>query len=193
VDRALKILAILRTNILGRTASGCREKNSLPRFLHIQHGEVSEARRRTEFTEEAHLDPRSPTLSKAAADHLVSALRTPMGFRGHPALYQQYALTSFPKADPLMMPTPEKQITSIYGDGLAGARTGFSWRTIASPSLWLSRRQAGAIYKFPPTRPSQPENCSNILNFSTNRNPWWTYVQDRPGHDGATLSTALTP
>src|SRR5258708_36622493 len=83
VDRSIEDPSpFLLTNILGtQCLLEAARKTRLPRFLHISTDEVyGSAPAGRSFTEEAHLDPRSPyAASKPAADHLVSAYANTYG------------------------------------------------------------------------------------------------------------------
>ncbi len=191
VDRSIEDASpFLRTNILGTQCllEAAREFR-LPRFIHISTDEVyGSAPAGESFTEEAHLDPRSPyAASKAAADHFVSAYANTYGLSTVILrCTNNYGPFQFPeKLIPLMIANAaEDKSLPIYGDGLQERDWLFVEDYCSAIALVLETGSAGAIYNVSAGAP-QPnlKIVQTILKHLGKPESLVKYVQDRPGHD----------
>jgi dTDP-glucose 4,6-dehydratase len=191
VDRSIEDPSpFLRTNILGtQCLLEAARKTRLPRFLHISTDEVyGSTPAGQSFTEEAHLDPRSPyAASKAAADHFVSSYANTYGL---PTVIlrctNNYGPYQFPeKLIPLMIANArEDKSLPIYGDGLQERDWLFVEDYCSAIALVLEHAKPGAIYNVSAGEP-QPnlKIVRTILKFLDKPESLVNYVQDRPGHD----------
>jgi dTDP-glucose 4,6-dehydratase len=191
VDRSIEDPSpFLQTNILGtQCLLEAARKTRLPRFLHISTDEVyGSAPAGRSFTEEAHLDPRSPyAASKAAADHLVSAYANTYGVSTVILrCTNNYGPYQFPeKLIPLMIANArEDKSLPIYGDGLQERDWLFVEDYCSAIALALEHAKPGAIYNVSADAP-QPnlKTVQTILKFLDKPESLVNYVQDRPGHD----------
>jgi dTDP-glucose 4,6-dehydratase len=191
VDRSIEDPSpFLQTNILGtQCLLEAARKTRLPRFLHISTDEVyGSAPAGQSFTEEAHLDPRSPyAASKAAADHFVSAYASTYGvYTVILRCTNNYGPYQFPeKLIPLMIANArEDKSLPIYGDGLQERDWLFVEDYCSAIALALEHAKPGAIYNVSAGAP-QPnlKIVRTILKFLDKPESLVNYVKDRPGHD----------
>lgn len=191
VDRSIEDASpFLHTNILGtQCLLEAARRHRLARFVHISTDEVyGSAPPRASFTEEAHLDPRSPyAASKASADHLVSAYVNTYGIsavvlRGT----NNYGAFQFPeKLIPLMIANArEDKSLPVYGDGLQERDWLFVEDYCRAIALVLEQGKIGSIYNVSAGSP-QPnlKIVRTILAHVGKPESLIQYVQDRPGHD----------
>ncbi len=191
VDRSIEDASpFLRTNILGtQCLLEAARRFRLSRLIHISTDEVyGSAPAGESFTEETHLDPRSPyAASKASADHFVSAYANTYGISAVVLrCTNNYGPFQFPeKLIPLMIANArEDKPLPIYGDGLQERDWLFVedyCRAIASA---LEHAKAGSIYNVSAGSP-QPniKIVRAILTHLGKPDSLIKYVKDRPGHD----------
>jgi dTDP-glucose 4,6-dehydratase len=191
VDRSIEDASpFLQTNILGtQCLLEAARRFRLPRFIHISTDEVyGSAPTGENFTEETHLDPRSPyAASKASADHFVSAYANTYGVSAVILrCTNNYGPYQFPeKLIPLMIANAreDKQLP-IYGDGLQERDWLFVEDYCAAIALALEKAKPGTIYNVSAGKP-QPnlKIVRTILQHLGKPESLIRYVQDRPGHD----------
>jgi dTDP-glucose 4,6-dehydratase len=191
VDRSIEDASpFLRTNILGtQCLLDAARRFRLPRFIHISTDEVyGSAPAGASFTEETHLDPRSPyAASKASADHFVSAYANTYGISAVVLrCTNNYGPFQFPeKLIPLMIANArEDKPLPIYGDGLQERDWLFVEDYCRAIALALEHAEAGSIYNVSAGSP-QP-NLKIVRAILTNLgkpDSLIKYVKDRPGHD----------
>jgi len=191
VDRSIEDSSpFLRTNILGtQCLLEAARRFHLPRFVHISTDEVyGSAPAGASFTEEAHLDPRSPyAASKASADHFVAAYANTYGI---PAVVlrctNNYGPYQFPeKLIPLMIGNArDNKPLPIYGDGLQERDWLFVEDFCRAIALAFEKAKAGSIYNVSAGHP-QPnlKIVRTILTYLSKPDSLIQYVKDRPGHD----------
>ena len=191
VDRSIEDASpFVRTNILGtQCLLEAARRHKLPRFVHISTDEVyGSAPAGVTFTEETHLDPRSPyAASKASADHFVTAYANTYGVS---ALIlrctNNYGPYQFPeKLIPLIIANArEDKPLPIYGDGLQERDWLFVEDYARAIALVLEKGKAGKIYNVSAGQP-QPnlKIVRTILQHLGKPESLMKYVQDRPGHD----------
>lgn len=191
VDRSIEDASpFVRTNILGtQCLLEAARRHKLPRFVHISTDEVyGSAPAGVTFTEETHLDPRSPyAASKASADHFVTAYANTYGVS---ALIlrctNNYGPYQFPeKLIPLIIANArEDKPLPIYGDGLQERDWLFVEDYARAIALVLEKGEAGKIYNVSAGQP-QPnlKIVRTILQHLGKPESLMKYVQDRPGHD----------
>ena len=191
VDRSIEDASpFLRTNITGtQVLLDAVRRFGLPRFIHISTDEVyGSAPAGVSFTEEAHLDPRSPyAASKAAADHFVSAYANTYGISAVVLrCTNNYGPYQFPeKLIPLMIANArEGKPLPIYGDGMQERDWLFVEDYCRAIELALEKAKPGAIYNVSAGMP-QPnlKIIRTILSHLRKPESLIKYVQDRPGHD----------
>ena len=191
VDRSIEDASpFLRTNILGtQCLLEAARRARLPRFIHISTDEVyGSAPAGESFTEETHLDPRSPyAASKASADHFVSAYANTYGISAVVLrCTNNYGPFQFPeKLIPLMIANAreDKQLP-IYGDGMQERDWLFVEDYCRAIALALEHAKAGSIYNVSAGSP-QPnlKIVRTILTHLGKPDSLIKYVKDRPGHD----------
>jgi dTDP-glucose 4,6-dehydratase len=191
VDRSIEDASpFLRTNILGtQCLLEAARRVRLPRFIHISTDEVyGSAPAGESFTEETHLDPRSPyAASKASADHFVSAYANTYGISAVVLrCTNNYGPFQFPeKLMPLMIANAreDKQLP-IYGDGMQERDWLFVEDYCRAIALALDHAKAGTIYNVSAGSP-QPnlKIVRTILAHLGKPDSLIKYVKDRPGHD----------
>jgi len=191
VDRSIEDASpFVRTNIMGtQCLLEAARRHKLPRFVHISTDEVyGSAPAGVTFTEETHLDPRSPyAASKASADHFVTAYANTYGVS---ALIlrctNNYGPYQFPeKLIPLIIANArEDKPLPIYGDGLQERDWLFVEDYARAIALVLEKGEAGKIYNVSAGQP-QPnlKIVRTILQHLGKPESLMKYVQDRPGHD----------
>jgi dTDP-glucose 4,6-dehydratase len=191
VDRSIEDASpFVRTNIEGtRTLLEVARRAPVARFVHISTDEVyGSAPQGQSFTEEAHLDPRSPyAASKAAADHFVSAYANTYGI---PAVLlrctNNYGPYQYPeKLIPLMIANArDDKSLPIYGDGMQERDWLYVEDYCRAIDLVLQKADAGAIYNVSAGAP-QPnlKIVRTILAYLKKPESLINYVDDRPGHD----------
>ena len=191
VDRSIEDASpFVRTNIMGtQCLLEAARRHKLPRFVHISTDEVyGSAPAGVTFTEETHLDPRSPyAASKASADHFVTAYANTYGVS---ALIlrctNNYGPYQFPeKLIPLIIANArEDKPLPIYGDGLQERDWLFVEDYARAIALVLEKGKAGKIYNVSAGQP-QPnlKIVRTILQHLGKPESLMKYVQDRPGHD----------
>lgn len=191
VDRSIEDASpFLRTNILGtQCLLEAARRFHLPRFIHISTDEVyGSAPAGESFTEEAHLDPRSPyAASKASADHFVSAYANTFGISAVVLrCTNNYGPFQFPeKLIPLMIANArEDKPLPIYGDGLQERDWLFVEDYCRAIAVALEQAKAGSIYNVSAGSP-QPnlKIVRAILTHLEKPDSLIKYVKDRPGHD----------
>lgn len=191
VDRSIEDASpFLRTNIVGtQILLEAARRHKLPRFIHISTDEVyGSAPAGESFTEETHLDPRSPyAASKAAADHFVSAYANTYGISAVVLrCTNNYGPFQFPeKLIPLMIANAreDKQLP-IYGDGLQERDWLFVEDYCRAIGFALEHAKEGSIYNVSASSP-QPnlKIVRAILTHLGKPDSLIKYVKDRPGHD----------
>jgi len=191
VDRSIEDASpFLRTNTLGtQCLLEAARRFRLPRFVHISTDEVyGSAPAGISFTEEAHLDPRSPyAASKASADHFVAAYANTYGV---PAVVlrctNNYGPYQFPeKLIPLMIANArDDKPLPVYGDGLQERDWLFVEDFCRAIALALEKAKVGSIYNVSAGHP-QPnlKIVRTILTHLGKPDSLIQYVKDRPGHD----------
>jgi dTDP-glucose 4,6-dehydratase len=191
VDRSIEDASpFVRTNVEGtRTLLEVARHALVARFVHISTDEVyGSAPQGKSFTEEAHLDPRSPyAASKAAADHFVSAYANTYGI---PAVLlrctNNYGPYQYPeKLIPLMIANArDDKSLPIYGDGMQERDWLYVEDYCRAIDLVLQKADAGAIYNVSAGAP-QPnlKIVRTILAHLRKPESLINYVDDRPGHD----------
>ena len=191
VDRSIEDASpFVRTNIEGtRTLLEVARHAPVGRFVHISTDEVyGSAPHGQSFTEEAHLDPRSPyAASKAAADHFVSAYANTYGI---PAVLlrctNNYGPYQYPeKLIPLMIANArEGKSLPVYGDGMQERDWLYVEDYCRAIALALQKANAGTIYNVSAGAP-QPnlKIVRTILAYLKKPESLISYVDDRPGHD----------
>jgi len=191
VDRSIEDASpFLRTNIVGtQCLLEAARRFHLPHFVHISTDEVyGSAPAGISFTEEAHLDPRSPyAASKASADHFVAAYANTYGI---PAVIlrctNNYGPFQFPeKLIPLMIANArDNKPLPIYGDGLQERDWLFVEDFCRAIALALEKAKVGSIYNVSAGHP-QPnlKIVRTILTHLNKPDSLIQYVKDRPGHD----------
>lgn len=191
VDRSIEDASpFLRTNIVGtQCLLEAARRHKLPRFVHISTDEVyGSAPAGVSFTEETHLDPRSPyAASKAAADHFVSAYANTYGVSAVVLrCTNNYGPYQFPeKLIPLIIANArEDKPLPIYGDGLQERDWLFVEDYCRAIALVLEKAESGKIYNVSAGQP-QPnlKIVRTILKHLGKPESLMKYVQDRPGHD----------
>ncbi|MGB2637079.1 MAG: dTDP-glucose 4,6-dehydratase [Candidatus Acidiferrum sp.] len=191
VDRSIEDASpFLLTNILGtQCLLEAARKFHLPRFIHISTDEVyGSAPAGASFTEETHLDPRSPyAASKASADHFVSAYANTFGISAVVLrCTNNYGPFQFPeKLIPLMIANArEDKPLPIYGDGMQERDWLFVEDYCRAITVALERGKTGSIYNVSAGSP-QPNMkiVRTILSHLGKPESLLKYVQDRPGHD----------
>jgi dTDP-glucose 4,6-dehydratase len=191
VDRSIEDASpFLRTNILGtQCLLEAARKSHLQRFIHISTDEVyGSAPAGESFTEEAHLDPRSPyAASKTAADHFVSAYTNTYGVSAVILrCTNNYGPYQFPeKLIPLMIANArEDKSLPIYGDGMQERDWLFVEDYCSAIALALEKGELGATYNVSAGMP-QPnlKIVRTILQYLGKPESLMKYVKDRPGHD----------
>jgi dTDP-glucose 4,6-dehydratase len=191
VDRSIEdALPFLRTNIVGtQCLLEAARRHKLPRFIHISTDEVyGSAPAGESFTEEAHLDPRSPyAASKASADHFVSAYANTYDISAVVLrCTNNYGPFQFPeKLIPLMIANAREDTQlPIYGDGLQERDWLFVEDYCRAIALALEHAKAGSIYNVSAGSP-QPnlKIVRTILSHLGKPDTLIKYVKDRPGHD----------
>jgi len=191
VDRSIEDASpFLLTNILGtQCLLEAARRFRLPRFIHISTDEVyGSAPAGVSFTEDTHLDPRSPyAASKASADHFVSAYANTYGILAVVLrCTNNYGQFQFPeKLIPLMIANArEDKPLPIYGDGLQERDWLFVEDYCRAIALALDHGKAGSIYNVSAGSP-QPnlKIVRAILSHLGKSESLIQYVQDRPGHD----------
>lgn len=191
VDRSIEDASpFLRTNIVGtQCLLEAARRHKLPRFVHISTDEVyGSAPTGVSFTEETHLDPRSPyAASKAAADHFVSAYANTYGVSAVVLrCTNNYGPYQFPeKLIPLIIANArEDKPLPIYGDGLQERDWLFVEDYCRAIALVLETAASGKIYNVSAGQP-QPnlKIVRTILKHLGKPESLMKYVQDRPGHD----------
>jgi dTDP-glucose 4,6-dehydratase len=191
VDRSIEDASpFLMTNILGvQCLLEAARRVRVPRFIHISTDEVyGSAPTGVSFTEEAHLDPRSPyAASKASADHFVSAYANTFGV---PAVVlrctNNYGPFQFPeKLIPLMIANArEDRQLPLYGDGMQERDWLFVEDYCRAIVLALYDGETGSIYNVSAGFPQPNLNIvRTILSHLGKPESLIKYVQDRPGHD----------
>jgi dTDP-glucose 4,6-dehydratase len=191
VDRSIEDASpFLLTNIVGtQCLLEAARRHRMLRFIHISTDEVyGSAPAGESFTEETHLDPRSPyAASKASADHFVSAYANTFGVSAVVLrCTNNYGPFQFPeKLIPLMIANAreDKQLP-IYGDGLQERDWLFVEDYCRAIALALEHAKAGTIYNVSAGSP-QPnlKIVRTILSHLGKTESLIKYVQDRPGHD----------
>ena len=191
VDRSIEDASpFLRTNTLGtQCLLEAARRFRLPRFVHISTDEVyGSAPAGISFTEEAHLDPRSPyAASKASADHFVAAYANTYGV---PAVVlrctNNYGPYQFPeKLIPLMIANArDDKPLPVYGDGLQERDWLFVEDFCRAIALALEKAKVGSIYNVSAGHP-QPnlKTVRTILSYLGKPDSLIQFVKDRPGHD----------
>jgi dTDP-glucose 4,6-dehydratase len=191
VDRSIEDASpFLRTNIAGtQCLLEAARRHKLLRFVHISTDEVyGSAPAGVSFTEETHLDPRSPyAASKAAADHFVSAYANTYGVRAVVLRStNNYGPYQFPeKLIPLIIANArEAKPLPIYGDGMQERDWLFVEDYCRAILLVLDKAESGRIYNVSAGQP-QPnvKIVRTILQYLGKPESLMKYVQDRPGHD----------
>ena len=191
VDRSIEDASpFLMTNIFGtQSLLNAARTFSLKRFIHISTDEVyGSAPAGASFTEEAHLDPRSPyAASKASADHLVSAYANTFGISAVILrCTNNYGPFQFPeKLIPLMIANArEDKELPIYGDGMQERDWLFVEDYCRAIALALENAKPGSIYNVSTGLP-QPnlKIVRTILAHLGKPDSLIKYVKDRPGHD----------
>ena len=191
VDRSIEDASpFLRTNILGtQCLLEAARKFRLPRFIQISTDEVyGSAPAGKSFTEETHLDPRSPyAASKASADHFVSAYANTYGVSAVILrCTNNYGPYQFPeKLIPLMIANArEDKSLPVYGDGMQERDWLFVEDYCSAIALALGKAKPGSIYNVSAGIP-QPniKIVRTILRHLGKPESLIRYVQDRPGHD----------
>jgi dTDP-glucose 4,6-dehydratase len=191
VDRSIEDASpFLRTNIVGtQCLLEAARRVRLPRFIHISTDEVyGSAPAGESFTEETHLDPRSPyAASKASADHFVSAYANTYGISAVVLrCTNNYGPFQFPeKLIPLMIANArEDKPLPIYGDGMQERDWLFVEDYCRAIALALEYAKAGSIYNVSAGSP-QPnlKIVRTILTHLGKPDSLIKYVKDRPGHD----------
>jgi dTDP-glucose 4,6-dehydratase len=191
VDRSIEDASpFLRTNVFGtQTLLDAARKFHLPRFIQISTDEVyGSAPALASFTEETHLDPRSPyAASKAAADHFVSAYANTYGVSAVVLrCTNNYGPYQFPeKLIPLIIANArEDKPLPIYGDGMQERDWLFVEDYCRAIVLVLEKAESGKIYNVSAGQP-QPnlKIVRTILKHLGKPESLMKYVQDRPGHD----------
>jgi dTDP-glucose 4,6-dehydratase len=191
VDRSIEDASpFVRTNIEGtRTLLEVARQFPVGRFVHISTDEVyGSAPKGQSFTEEAHLDPRSPyAASKAAADHFISAYANTYGI---PAVLlrctNNYGPYQYPeKLIPLMIANArEGKSLPVYGDGMQERDWLYVEDYCRAIDSALEKAKPGAIYNVSGGTP-QPnlKIVRTILAHLNKPESLISYVDDRPGHD----------
>jgi dTDP-glucose 4,6-dehydratase len=191
VDRSIEDASpFVRTNVEGtRTLLEVARQFPVERFVHISTDEVyGSAPKGQSFTEEAHLDPRSPyAASKAAADHFVSAYANTYGI---PAVLlrctNNYGPYQYPeKLIPLMIANArEDKSLPVYGDGMQERDWLYVEDYCRAIDLALRKAKPGAIYNVSAGTP-QPnlKIVRTILGHLNKPESLISYIDDRPGHD----------
>ena len=191
VDRSIEDASpFLHTNILGtQCLLEAARRHRLPRLIHISTDEVyGSAPAGSSFTEETHLDPRSPyAASKASADHLVSASVNTFGISAVVLrCTNNYGPFQFPeKLIPLMIANArEDKSLPVYGDGLQERDWLFVEDYCRAIAVVLEQGKIGSIYNVSAGSP-QPnlKIVRTILAHLGKPESLIKYVQDRPGHD----------
>jgi len=191
VDRSIEDASpFLTTNIFGtQCLLEAARRFRLPSFIHISTDEVyGSAPAGESFTEETHLDPRSPyAASKASADHFVSAYANTFGISAVVLrCTNNYGPFQFPeKLIPLMIANAreDKQLP-IYGDGLQERDWLYVEDYCRAIALALEHAKAGSIYNVSAGSPQRNlKIVSTILSHLKKPETLIKYVQDRPGHD----------
>jgi dTDP-glucose 4,6-dehydratase len=191
VDRSIEdALPFLRTNVLGtQCLLQASSRFGLPRFIQIGTDEVyGSAPAGASFTEEAHLDPRSPyAASKASADHFVSAYANTFGV---PSVIlrctNNYGPFQFPeKLIPLMIANAcQDKPLPIYGDGLQVRDWLFVEDYCRAITLALEKANPGSIYNVSAGLPQPNLKVVRMILAQLGKpESLITYVKDRPGHD----------
>jgi len=191
VDRSIEDASpFLTTNIFGtQCLLEAARRFRLPSFIHISTDEVyGSAPAGESFTEETHLDPRSPyAASKAAADHFVSAYAITYGVSAVVLrCTNNYGPYQFPeKLIPLMIANArEDRPLPIYGDGLQERDWLFVEDYCSAIVLAVEKAKPGAIYNVSAGMPQSNLNVvRTILRYLGKSESLITFVQDRPGHD----------
>jgi dTDP-glucose 4,6-dehydratase len=191
VDRSIEDASpFVRTNIEGtRTLLEVVRQFPVGRFVHISTDEVyGSAPKGQSYTEEAHLDPRSPyAASKAAADHFISAYANTYGI---PTVLlrctNNYGPYQYPeKLIPLMIANAkEGKSLPVYGDGMQERDWLYVEDYCRAIDLVLQKADAGTIYNVSAGAP-QPnlKIVRTILAHLSKPESLISYVDDRPGHD----------
>ncbi|MGB2663415.1 MAG: dTDP-glucose 4,6-dehydratase [Candidatus Acidiferrum sp.] len=191
VDRSIEDASpFLHTNILGtQCLLDAARRFRMPRFIHISTDEVyGSASQGISFTEETHLDPRSPyAASKASADHFVSAYANTFGISAVILrCTNNYGPFQFPeKLIPLMIANArEDKFLPVYGDGMQERDWLFVEDYCRAITVVLERGKTGSIYNVSAGAP-QPnlKIVRTILSHLGKPESLIKYVQDRPGHD----------
>ncbi len=191
VDRSIEDASpFLMTNIFGtQCLLNAARTFRLKRFIHISTDEVyGSAPAGASFTEEAHLDPRSPyAASKASADHFVSAYANTFGISAVILrCTNNYGPFQFPeKLIPLMIANArEDKELPIYGDGLQERDWLFVEDYCRAIALALEKAKPGSLYNVSAGLP-QPnlKIVRTILAHLGKPDSLIKYVKDRPGHD----------
>ena len=191
VDRSIEDASpFLRTNVLGtHCLLDAAKRFKLPKFVQISTDEVyGSAPAGVSFTEDTHLDPRSPyAASKASADHFVSAYANTYGV---PAVVlrctNNYGPYQFPeKLIPLMVANArEDKALPIYGDGMQERDWLFVEDYCRAIALVVEKAAPGTVYNVSAGAP-QPnlKIVRTILKYLGKPESLMQYVKDRPGHD----------
>jgi dTDP-glucose 4,6-dehydratase len=191
VDRSIEdATPFLRTNVFGtHCLLEAAKRHKLPKFVQISTDEVyGSAPAHETFTEETHLDPRSPyAASKAAADHFVSAYANTYGVAAVVLrCTNNYGPYQFPeKLIPLMIANArEDKALPIYGDGMQERDWLFVEDYCRAIALAVEKAQPGTIYNVSAGSP-QPnlKIVKSILKHLDKPESLMKYVKDRPGHD----------
>jgi len=191
VDRSIEDASpFLRTNILGtQCLLDAARRFHLSRFIQISTDEVyGSAPTGISFTEETHLDPRSPyAASKASADHFVAAYANTFGIAAVILrCTNNYGPFQFPeKLIPLMIANArEDQPLPVYGDGMQERDWLFVEDYCRAIARVLESGKIGSIYNVSAGTP-QPnlKIIRTILAHLQKPESLIKYVQDRPGHD----------
>jgi dTDP-glucose 4,6-dehydratase len=191
VDRSIEDASpFVRTNIEGtRTLLEVARQFPVGRFVHISTDEVyGSAPKGQSFTEEAHLDPRSPyAASKAAADHFISAYANTYGI---PAVLlrctNNYGPYQYPeKLIPLMIANAkEGKSLPVYGDGMQERDWLYVEDYCRAIDSTLEKAKPGAIYNVSGGTPqANLKIVRTILAHLNKPESLISYVDDRPGHD----------
>jgi len=191
VDRSIEDASpFLRTNIFGtQCILEAARRFRLPKLVHISTDEVyGSAPAGVSFTEETHLDPRSPyAASKASADHFVSAYSNTYGVSTVILrCTNNYGPYQFPeKLIPLMIANArEDKPLPIYGDGMQERDWLFVEDYCSAIELALEKAKPGSVYNVSAGMP-QPnlKIVRTILGYLKKPESLMKHVQDRPGHD----------
>jgi dTDP-glucose 4,6-dehydratase len=191
VDRSIEDASpFLATNILGtQCLLEAARRFHLPRFIQISTDEVyGSAPAGVSFTEEAHLDPRSPyAASKVSADHFVAAYVNTFGISAIILrCTNNYGPFQFPeKLIPLMIANArEDKPLPVYGDGMQERDWLFVEDYCRAIALVLAKGKVGSIYNISADRPESNLNIiRTILSHLSKPESLIKFVQDRPGHD----------